>query len=135
MNRLTHARSSGIKSGYWSPNKKEELVQRLAAYEDTGLSPEQIVEMDELYAEKCKDLESERRKHRWIPVEERLPDTYDYVIVTEQNGFVSAAWYSNTCGLWTDMADMADDDYDESSIDVLAWMPMPEAYQPEGRKS
>ena len=42
MNRLTHERSNGIKTGYWSPSKKEELVQRLAAYEDTGLEPEEI---------------------------------------------------------------------------------------------
>lgn len=40
--RMTHKRASGIKSGYWSPNKKEELVQRLAAYEDTGLEPREI---------------------------------------------------------------------------------------------
>ena len=36
MERLTHPRSSGIKTGYWSPNKKDELIERLAAYEDTG---------------------------------------------------------------------------------------------------
>ena len=40
--RMTHKRASGIKTGYWSPNKKEELVQRLAAYEDTGLEPREI---------------------------------------------------------------------------------------------
>ena len=40
MSRLTHKRNNGIKEGYWSPNKKEELVQRLAEYEDTGLDPE-----------------------------------------------------------------------------------------------
>ena len=39
MERLTHKRSNGIKEGYWSPNKKEELVMRLAEYENTGLSP------------------------------------------------------------------------------------------------
>ena len=33
MDRLTHPRCSGIKEGYWSPAKKEELVQRLAAWE------------------------------------------------------------------------------------------------------
>lgn len=27
MSRLTHKRNNGIKEGYWSPNKKEELVQ------------------------------------------------------------------------------------------------------------
>lgn len=36
MDRLTHERNNGIKTGYWSPNKKEELVQRLAEYEDEG---------------------------------------------------------------------------------------------------
>lgn len=42
MNRLTSKRVNGIKTGYWSPSKKEELVQRLAVYEDTGLEPEEI---------------------------------------------------------------------------------------------
>lgn len=27
MQRLTHKRESGMKSGYWSPNKKQELVE------------------------------------------------------------------------------------------------------------
>ena len=42
MDRLTHKRVSGIKTGYWSPNKKDELIERLAAYEDTGLTPEDV---------------------------------------------------------------------------------------------
>ena len=42
MERLTHERVNGIKTGYWSPAKKDELIQRLAEYEDTGLTPEQI---------------------------------------------------------------------------------------------
>ena len=44
MERLTHKRSNGIKEGYWSPNKKEELVKRLAEYENTGLSPADVGE-------------------------------------------------------------------------------------------
>lgn len=47
MSRLTHKRNNGIKEGYWSPNKKEELVQRLAEYEDTGLDPEQVQQLKE----------------------------------------------------------------------------------------
>lgn len=47
MSRLTHKRNNGIKEGYWSPNKKEELVQRLAEYEDTGLTPEQVQQLKE----------------------------------------------------------------------------------------
>lgn len=42
MNRLTSERRNGIKTGYWSTEKKEVLVQRLAAYENTGLEPEEI---------------------------------------------------------------------------------------------
>ena len=42
MDRLTHSRSNRIKTGYWSPNKKDELIRRLAAYEDSGLMPEDV---------------------------------------------------------------------------------------------
>lgn len=50
MKRLTHQRDNGIKTGYWSPNKKDELVNALAAYEDTGLTPEDIMELKEFYS-------------------------------------------------------------------------------------
>jgi len=42
MKRLTLERVNGIKTGYWSPAKKDELIDRLAQYEDLGLEPEQI---------------------------------------------------------------------------------------------
>lgn len=42
MERLTHERCSGIKTGYWSAAKKDELIDRLAEYENTGLTPEKI---------------------------------------------------------------------------------------------
>ena len=43
--RLTALRVSGIKTGYWSDHKKEELVQRLGEYEDLGYSPEELKAM------------------------------------------------------------------------------------------
>ena len=72
MERLTAQRCSGIKTGYWSTAKKDELVQRLGQYEDTGLTPEEItarlsaqetpsnvpvIEPDKLavYLDSCKD--------------------------------------------------------------------------------
>lgn len=39
MERLTHERVNGIKTGYWSAATKEVLVQKLAAYENTATSP------------------------------------------------------------------------------------------------
>lgn len=43
--RLTKERNNGIKAGYWTTCKKDEVVQRLGQYEDTGLSPEEIQSM------------------------------------------------------------------------------------------
>lgn len=42
MERLTGQRCNGIKTGYWSAAKKDELIQRLGEYEDTGLEPAEI---------------------------------------------------------------------------------------------
>ena len=42
MERLTHERVNGIKTGYWSPKNKEVLAQRLAEYENTGLNREEV---------------------------------------------------------------------------------------------
>ena len=47
MNRLTHERCNGIKTGAWSPEKKDLLVKALSAYENTGLTPDQIQELKE----------------------------------------------------------------------------------------
>ena len=43
MKRLTAKRVNGIKRGYWSSAKKDDLVQALGKYEDTGYSPEEIL--------------------------------------------------------------------------------------------
>ena len=40
MERLTHKRVNGINTGYWSPEKKQDLVDRLALYENAAVSDE-----------------------------------------------------------------------------------------------
>lgn len=65
MERLTHERVNGIKTGYWSAATKETLVQRLAAYENTGLEPEEIGEATKRAArERDKDRDQNGRVHR-----------------------------------------------------------------------
>ena len=90
---------------------------KLLNYEDTGLDPEQIRELDELYAEKCKEL----AKHRWIPVTERLPEDDSMVLVScrTKKGIdsVNRAYYSD--GYWHGSGSMSG---------VVAWMPLPEPY-------
>ena len=122
MERLTHPRSSGIKTGYWSPNKKDELVERLAAYEDTGLTPEEIERLKE--------------QHRWIPVEERLPEE-DTIVLLTVSGLYSCITFSDAIELGNLCSDgewfiEGYPDWDDPN--VTAWMPLPEPYQKEERE-
>lgn len=60
MQRLTFKRVNGIKTGYWSPAKKDELITRLAQYEELGFSPEELkMILDMIIPEKM--LESAKR--------------------------------------------------------------------------
>lgn len=49
MERLTVKKryGGGIPHEYWSASKKDEVVQRLGAYEDTGLTPEEVIALKE----------------------------------------------------------------------------------------
>ena len=72
MIRMTLERVNGSKTGYLSPNKKEELVQRLAAYENTGLEPGEVRKLIE--------------SRKWISVEERLPENGHSVLINVDIG-------------------------------------------------
>ena len=78
MERLTHERLNGIRNGYWSPNKKQELVDRLAAYENTNLDPEQVKHVKET-AKKYLLEKAQGKVGGWIPVEERSPAGYERI--------------------------------------------------------
>lgn len=38
-------------------------VRKLAEYEDTGIAPEQVKEIDRLYAEKCRELAEQEQNN------------------------------------------------------------------------
>ena len=118
MERLTHKRSNGIKEGYWSPNKKEELVKRLAEYENTGLSPADVGEF-------------RRQQDRWIPVEERLPGDDDFVLTTV-DGIYNAITFSHAILIasYCEDGEWFIEGYpDWDDPDVTAWQPLPEPYK------
>ena len=56
-----------------------EVCSVLADYEDTGLTPEQIGQLQEMYMEKCRELAEERKRHEWIPCSERMPEEHDSI--------------------------------------------------------
>lgn len=47
--RLTAKRCNGIKDGYWSMARKEELVQRLGRFEDIIDTPEKLIDTLKAY--------------------------------------------------------------------------------------
>ena len=75
------------------------IALRLAAYEDTGFTPEEVQAM------------------RWIPVEERLPMPYENPVLVYDNSGVGMAWYSLKMG-WMYRTGLG-------CVDVTHWMPLP----------
>ena len=72
MERLTHERVNGIKTGYWSAATKEVLVQKLAAYENTGYEPDEIRAAIEQAA---KNSETKTASCRWPAAPSRSAST------------------------------------------------------------
>lgn len=85
------------------PVVTQEIIDRLAAYEDTGFTPEEVQQM------------------RWIPVEERLPEPGERVLATDC-GFVGE-FYINKRGKWqrynVNCSELL------MALDILYWMPLP----------
>lgn len=130
----------------------------MAAYEDTGATPELLKSIDEEYTSMAKELSVLRQQNRWIPVSDALPAPEQEVLIITERDIITTAIYEDgtitdedSCWFWTDM----DFDYDEetdtnyipagwweyrhfnidevfnSEVDkkVLAWMPLPEPYK------
>ena len=79
-------------------------------YEDTGLTPDQI--------------EALLEERKWIPVEERLPEGGEEVQVTVRRGYADIGYYDESREEWWTSDD-------SGLMDVIAWKPMSEPYQPE----
>ena len=62
---MTNERVNGIKSGYWSPSRKEELVQRLAEYENIGT------------VEKCREAVEKQKPMNPKIHKDRFSNTYN----------------------------------------------------------
>ena len=98
MERLTYRDANG--ELWYSDNGTErDRLHRLAAYEDTGLTPEEV------------------QQRRWIPVEERLPEEKQRVIVRCERVGTSVGWI--LWGNW--MTDIG-----PGAGKVTHWMPLPQ---------
>ena len=68
----------------------------------------------------------------WIPCSERLPENISTVLVqVEEFESPTIGWYGNIAG-WR----LLEKDFDElNDFTVIAWQPLPPAYQPKGGES
>jgi len=124
MDGLTYKIASEALEYDWKDNVAlADLINRLGHYENTGLTPEQLTEIDKLYAEKCREVAELRKQQRWISVEEKLPAIKMDVLVTYENGDIQIDFIEDDGDwFWEDR---------EEDIVVVAWMPLPESYKPE----
>ena len=133
----------------------EKIIEKLENYSDAdeaeqyGTIP--VIELDR--AIEIVKQEAEQYKGGWIPCSERLPDECVPVNVTWINRkpesyyakikdvpFSATAvyynskwyWYSSTCVDYLSEYGKNDFDLLDKDIDIIAWMELPQPYQPKG---
>lgn len=91
---------TGLPAIIMSGNPYHELIERLKSYEDTGLEPEEILAL--------------KRRERWVPVQERLPDEGQEVLASNGRYEYLEEYDSNY----------------KFMDGMIAWMPLPEHFKP-----
>ncbi len=109
-----------------------EALCKLKDYEDTGLEPGDLQEIDEEYQKLAKEVAGLREKERWIPVEEKFPEDDNYILLSFANLSLPGIGRYETD---QDGGAFYLEDDDKSCISrgfiVNAWKPLPERYQGE----
>jgi len=76
--------------------------------------------------DKIKHLPSVKpQEPKWIPVSERLPQELVHVLCCDRDGYMTIGFVSEKAKDWC----FVDAEID---IDVVAWMPLPQSYEPKG---
>lgn len=105
---------------------------KLKDYEDTGLSPAGVKELNSFDGSQAikatAKLQEEQRKHKWILVEERLPKERGLYLVT-CSGCVYGGEYRSINHYNGD--EWTEDKTRLRGDRVIAWMPLPAPYRPE----
>lgn len=112
-------------------------LYKLKDYEETGLSPEEVERVNTFVGNQVEhlllELQKEREKHRWIPVEEGLPEDPDRIVLIQVSGWpcenielknaIEFAIYNKEEG-W-----ILENYPDWEGAKPVAWQPLPELYE------
>lgn len=119
---------------------------KLKNYEETGLMPDKVLELNEETQEQARAMlervarlsdEIERMKgeerQRWIPVAEKLPEPETYILVSFDNYTLPdiAIYRVDDDGSGAFYVGALDCTYLSVGLFVNAWMPLPEPYRAE----
>ena len=101
-------------------------------YEDTGLSPDDVEEVNKFEGSNGQKYLLEIAKHRWIPVSERLPEEndkefYDMQLVTLKDGEICLGVYRNKDNEWWTRKQEGEKVY-TNAHEVIAWQPLPKPH-------
>lgn len=141
MNRLTQKDEQGnwsLKAVPWEIMYEGQVITKelwerlygalwkLMEYEDTGLSPEEVEDINDFNKSQVghllKKLSEEQRKHRWIPVQERLPEESLNSVIGWDEYRERCCFVQYYAGSWH---------LGDEPVRIAAWMPLPEPYQEE----
>ena len=96
-----------------------DVIERLRAYEDTGLMPEQVEE-----------IKTAAEKLSWISVEEKMPREYECVVVYRaESNIYDIAIYHNEHGFRPWYSGVFEDCPGEWDNPVTCWMRIPKPIQ------
>lgn len=106
---------------------------KLRDYEDTGCIPDGIADLVENYAKAMTLLAGQIEERSWIPVEERLPEEDEYVLMSFENFTLPIIGRyekdNDGGGAWYAGDDDGCDTCSSQNLFVNAWMPLPEPYK------
>ena len=112
---------------------------KLKDYEDTGCNPDDVERLNDFTQNEAvklvQKLNAEEKKHRWIPVEERLTEEDEYVLMSFENFTLPIIGRyekdNDGGGAWYIGDDDGCDTCSSQNLFVNAWMPLPESYRPD----
>lgn len=97
----------------------DDLISRQAAIDAIFGRSHEIIKM------RISNLQSAESEQRWIPCSERLPEKWgDYLVTIKWKGVESGNVYTE---IHTAVYDERAKEWDYT--DVIAWMPLPDAYE------